>query len=192
VRRVGSAQHKELNFRVVAATNRDLRQEVNAGRFRADLYYRLGVVRIRIPPLRERPEDIPLLAQHILERLDAPLEDKAPFMAPEFLARLAAAAWTGNVRELRNHIEQCVVLRHGLGPEPDAPVGDITSERAPPAKVDVTQPYAEERRRALDAFERAYVEGVLAANGGNVSRAARAAGLGRVYFYELLRRHNLR
>ena len=192
VRRVGSTQHKELNFRVVAATNRDLRQEVNAGRFRADLYYRLGVVRIRIPPLRERPEDVPLLAQHILERIDAPAEDKAPFTTPEFSARLAAAAWTGNVRELRNYIEQCVVLRQGLGVGDDDGARAEVDAAAAPVAVDVNKPYAEERRRALDGFERAYVEGVLRANGGNVSRAARAAGLGRVYFYELLRKHNVR
>jgi DNA-binding NtrC family response regulator len=192
VRRVGSAQHREVNFRVVAATNRDLRQEVNAGRFRADLYYRLGVVRIRIPPLRERPEDIPLLAQHILDRVDAPDEDKAPFHAPEFMARLASAAWIGNVRELRNYIEQCVVLRQGLAVEDSGELAAVAGAAEARPRVDVGKPYAEERRRALDGFEAAYVEGVLRANGDNVSRAARAAGLGRVYFYELLRKHNIR
>jgi DNA-binding NtrC family response regulator len=196
VRRVGSAQHRDLDFRVVAATNRDLRQEVNAGRFRADLYYRLGVVRIRLPPLRERPEDVAILAQHILDRLDAPVEDKAPFTTPEFIARLSAGAWTGNVRELRNFLEQCVVLRHELAvTTDDVPDGDGDGDggaRDRALVVDVGKPYAEERRRALDAFEAAYVAGVLEAHGNNVSRAARAAGLGRVYFYELLRRHRIR
>ena len=197
VRRVGSTVHRELNFRVVAATNRDLRQEVNAGRFRSDLYYRLGVVRIRIPPLRERPEDVALLAQHILERLDAPAEDKAPFTTPEFIARLSAAAWTGNVRELRNYLEQCVVMRQAVALDSDDGGGDPAAGGAGSTGkartgVDVGKPYAEERRRALDAFELAYIDGVLRANGSNVSRAARAAGLGRVYFYELLNKHRIR
>ena len=202
VRRVGASQHRTVDFRVVSATNRDLRQEVNAGRFRADLYFRLGVVRIRIPPLRERPEDVAVLAQHILARIDAPAEDKAPFAAPAFVARLAAAAWTGNVRELRNYLEQCVVLRQAVpvddgdsGPQAGATTGEpqagaTTGE--PRSPVDVRKPYAEERRRALDAFERSYVEGALRAHGDNVSRAARAAGMGRVYFYELLRKHGIR
>ena len=197
VRRVGSTAHKDVDLRVVAATNRDLRQEVNAGRFRADLYYRLGVVRLRIPPLRERPEDVPLLARHILDRIDAPDEDKAPFATPEFLAQLSTAAWTGNVRELRNYLEQCVVLRQPVEVGDSEPVIDDAGPplAAPPrqaASVDIDRPYAEERRRALDDFERAYVDGALRAHGNNVSRAARAAGLGRVYFYELLRKHGMR
>jgi MoxR-like ATPase len=157
VRRVGSAQHREVNFRVVAATNRDLRQEVNAGRFRADLYYRLGVVRIRIPPLRERPEDIPLLAQHILDRVDAPDEDKAPFHAPEFMARLASAAWIGNVRELRNYIEPFKVAKAAL----------------------------------IGEFERRFIARLLAQHDGNISAAARAAGIDRMSIHKMLHRLGL-
>ena len=188
IRRIGNATHREIDFRVLAATNRDLRAEVNAGRFRSDVYFRLGVVRVRIPPLRERPEDIPILAEHIVRTIDATDAERAPFLAPAFLGRLTTSAWSGNVRELRNYLEQCVVLQHAsLTPESSA-----STAGAAPLPVDARQPYAEERRRILDEFERAYIEKALELAGGNVSRAARTSGLGRVYFYELINKHKLR
>jgi transcriptional regulator with PAS, ATPase and Fis domain len=182
VRRLGSTSYRSIDVRVIAATNRDLRAEVNAGRFRADLYYRLAVVRVAIPPLRQRPEDIGPIAERLLARLAASPETSAALRSPEFVARLATAAWPGNVRELRNHLERCLVFRDALPPT------DVAAA-APAAGAAIDQPYAEARRQALDAFERAYVRGLLDVHGGNVSKAAEAAELDRAYLYRLLRRH---
>jgi len=174
-----------VNVRIVAATNRDLRAMVNAGSFRADLYYRLAVVRIRLPALRERPEDIPGLVEHFLDALRAPAEARARLSAPQFVASLSRAAWPGNVRELRNALERCLVLDR-IAFEPEREVGPAT-----PA-VDPGVPYEEARRSALADFERRYLGALLAAHRDNVSQAARAAGVGRVYLHRLLRRHGLR
>jgi DNA-binding NtrC family response regulator len=185
IQRVGSSAHKSVDVRILAATNRDLRAMVNAGTFRADLYYRLAVVRVRLPALRERPEDIPRLVSHFLSVFRAPAEARERLTAPEFVSSLCRAAWPGNVRELRNALERCLVLDQ-LAFEP---------ERAPDAAgpaLDLDLPYDEARRRALDEFEQRYLRGLLAAHRDNVSQAARAAGVGRVYLHRLLKRHSLR
>src|SRR5262249_36188610 len=117
VRRMGGDTAHTVDVRVLTATRRDLRGEVNAGHFRSDLYFRLAATKIPLPPLRHRPEDIPLLVDSLLDSLGA--RDSAPRLrAPEFLARLARAAWPGNVRELRNYLERCLVLEEPL------PIGD--------------------------------------------------------------------
>ncbi|WP_279636959.1 sigma-54 interaction domain-containing protein [Corallococcus llansteffanensis] len=188
IRRLGSNTHQAVNVRVIAATHRDLRAEVEAGRFRADLYFRLAVVGIPLPALRERPEDIPLIAERILVGLGATPEQLASLTAPEFLAQLQHAAWPGNVRELRNHLERCLVFQSALPPAMSA-----SGVMAPaPRAVDASLTYAESRRRALEEFERDYVEALLKLHGGKVSRAAAAADMDRVYLYRLLRRHGLR
>jgi DNA-binding NtrC family response regulator len=185
IRRVGGMTSIRCDLRIIAATNRDLREEVNRGSFRADLYYRLAVVRVVLPPLRERAEDVPALVEHLLERLAAKPETVAELMAPEFLAALAAAPWPGNVRELRNHIEQCTVF--GERRLPNAP-----AVPHPASTIDPGLSYDVARRQALDAFESAYFTSVLARAGGNVATAARDAGVNRAYLYRLLRRHGLR
>ncbi|HUH05437.1 MAG TPA: sigma 54-interacting transcriptional regulator [Kofleriaceae bacterium] len=186
IRPVGVNQHQQVDVRVVAATNRDLRAEVNAGRFRSDLFYRLGVVKISLPPLRERPEDIPPLVERILASLAAPDDVKKDLSDPDFMRSLQDFAWTGNVRELRNYLERCIVMREPMPMGESEPPGDSGM------RVDVGLAYTEARRQILDAFERRYIEGILQAHGGNVTRASRAAGIGRVYFYKLLNRHGLR
>jgi DNA-binding NtrC family response regulator len=189
IRRVGANGYQKVDVRVVAATNRDLRAEVNSGRFRSDLYFRLAVVRIHLPSLRERPDDVPLLVERILAAAGVP-EGSAPALrAPAFLATLAHAAWPGNVRELRNYLERCLVFEEALplAPAPAAP-------GAPEARaaVDARQPYAEARKLALDVFEHDYLEALLALHQGRVAAAAAAAGMDRVYLYKLLRRHGLK
>ena len=185
VRRVGENAHRPVDVRVVAATNRNLRSEVNKGRFRADLYYRLAVVNVRLPPLRERPEDLAFLVERILDSLAATIDQRRRLLTPEFFARLQRGAWPGNVRQLRNYIEQCLVLDE-LPPMEE-------EWRSPSSiSVDPRLSYAEARRRALDAFERAYLQRLLELHGGSVSEAARAAGINRVYMHRLLRRHALR
>ena len=127
VRRVGSNGFRPVNVRVVAATNRDLRAEVNAGRFRSDLYFRLAVVRIELPSLRRRPEDIPMLVESFLAHPS--MEGYAEkLMAPDFVAQLQRAAWPGNVRELKNYLERCVVFDEALPPPVEADGVDTTSE----------------------------------------------------------------
>jgi DNA-binding NtrC family response regulator len=204
VRRVGGGQAVPVDVRIVAATNRDLRTEVNAGRFRADLYFRLAVLRVRLPPLRQRPEDLPALVDSILANLDADDELARPLRDPAFLAQLAGSAWPGNVRELRNHLERCLVMQDAvpIGDEPEAepvtpaPRAPAAPPAAPPPSTppgaDPSLPFVEARERALAAFEREYLEALLARHGGRTVRAAAAAGIGRIYLYKLLKKHGLR
>jgi len=183
VQRLGGSGPVHVDARVIAATHRDLRIEVNEGRFRPDLYYRVAVVALRMPPLRERPEDIPDLVEHLLDGLEAGPEERA-FADEAFVAGLRRAAWPGNVRELRNHVEQCLVLREPV------PIGERAGAEEGPL-VDGRMSYAEARRRSLDWFERQYLTALLDRHGGNVSQAARAAGVHRVYLHKLLRRHGM-
>jgi DNA-binding NtrC family response regulator len=182
VRRVGATSVTPIDVRVIAATNRDLRGEVNGARFRSDLYFRLAVLKVALPPLRSRPDDLPALVDHFLVQLGAARHTAEALRAPEFQARLAAAAWPGNVRELRNYLERCLVF------EEPPPIGEGAD--APGSIADLA--YEEARRRAVAEFERAYVEALLAKHGGKVALAARAAGIDRVYLYRLMRRHGVR
>jgi len=187
VRRIGQNAYKPVDVRVIAATHRDLRAEVNAGRFRADLYFRLAVLRVTMPSLRQRPDDIQVVAQQILSGFGSRHPRASELLTGDLVARLAHAAWPGNVRELRNYLERCVVLEETLPLE-----GVVVPDGAGAApRVDPTQPYAEARDNAVHGFERAYVEGLLRHHKGNVSAAARAAGITRVYLYRLLGRHGV-
>jgi two-component system, NtrC family, response regulator GlrR len=183
IRRVGSNAYRPVDVRVIAASHRDLRADVNAGRFRADLYFRLAVLPIALPPLRRRPEDVPALVEEILASLRASPEAAAPLRSPEFLVRLRTAAWPGNVRELRNHVERCLILG----------TIELTAASTEPAEtgpaIDATASYAAERERAIADFERRYLTAVLALHDGKVARAAAAGGIDRAYFYRMLRRH---
>ncbi|MBP8807580.1 MAG: sigma 54-dependent Fis family transcriptional regulator [Kofleriaceae bacterium] len=188
VRRVGGRASRRVDVRVIAATNRNLRTEVNAGRFRADLFFRLAVVPIPLPPLRERRDDLPLLVEHFLDRLGAAPAVRATLTAPDFLAALAAAPWPGNVRELRNHLERCLVFQEARDPGALAPLASPTTDAAAPPRQG-PPPYDEARRHAIAAFEQRYVTELLAAYPGQVAQAARHAGLNRAYLYRLLERH---
>ena len=183
IRRVGSNGFLPVDVRVIAATNRDLRAEVNAGRFRSDVYFRLAVVKIGLPPLRTRPEDIPTLVDRILQSLKAPEEAIAPLRTPEFISALQRGTWPGNVRELRNYLERCLVFQEPL------PMSEPTPDSS---AVDASVSYDESRRRALAAFERTYVQSLLHMHRGKVSQAARSAGIDRVYLYRLMRRHGIK
>jgi two-component system, NtrC family, response regulator GlrR len=186
VRRVGSNNYIPVDVRLIVATNRDLRAEVNAGRFRADLYFRLAVLGIHLPSLRDRPGDVPLIAEQLLKRMALDDTTRGALLDPAFLARLRVAPWPGNVRELRNHLERCAALQQVLHPSPeDAPA-------APMASVDPRVPYSEARRTLLDNFERSYVKALLEQHEGNVSQAASAAQVDRVHLHRLIRRHRLK
>lgn len=189
LRRLGSNRFLPVDVRVIAATNRDLRAEVNAGRFRSDLYFRLAVVKIQVPPLRARPEDIPALAEAILDTLGAPSEVRERVLTPELFANLQRGAWPGNVRELRNYIERCVVVDDAPADFGAEPQGDVSSPEVATAGV---VPFVEAKREAQSAFERRYLEDLLRRFGGKVAPAAEAAGVDRVYLYRLLRRHGMK
>jgi two-component system, NtrC family, response regulator GlrR len=182
IRRVGSNAHRKVDVRIIAATNRDLRREVNEGRFRADLYFRLAVLRIALPPLRERGDDLPALTKQLLQSMGASDDAIQALCTPEQFASLGRGAWPGNVRELRNHLERCLAFEEAL---PVFEAAATTSWQTADASV----PYAEARRRTLAAFEHAYVKDLLARNDGKVMRAATAAGIDRVYLYKLMKRH---
>jgi DNA-binding NtrC family response regulator len=168
VRPVGGNQETPVDVRIVAATNRDLSAEVAAGHFRADLFYRLNVVAVRLPPLRERPEDIPVLAELFLDRLSAELGLPRPTIAAGELEALCRYVWPGNVRELRNVIERCLLLgRPPTGCILQAPAGAVAEVSAGRADL------------SLQAVERRHILDVLAAEGGNKSAAARKLGVSR-------------
>jgi DNA-binding NtrC family response regulator len=175
-RRIGGAEELSHDVRIIAATNRNLAEEVRAGRFRADLYYRLAVTSLRLPPLRERREDIPVLAQRFAVQLGLEL-------SPELLTALAAHDWPGNIRELRNAIERAQI-QHG----PDALLL-LGARRAPRGPL---VPLAEARRTAAERFEREYLVEALEAAGGNLSRAAELAGVSRQLLTQLARKHGMR
>ncbi len=185
VRPVGASRAIPVDIRVIAATNRDLAAMVAEGAFRLDLYYRLNVVRVEIPALRARREDVPLLARHFLEkhqREAAPLEG----FATEALALLERYDWPGNVRELENAIESALALAAG----PRIAAEDLRLEGA--ASAGGSPPPDPEVPLSLEAFERCALERALAACGGDATEAARRLGIGRSTFYRKLARHGIR
>jgi DNA-binding NtrC family response regulator len=190
VKRVGSNQYTPIDVRVVAATNRNLRAEVNARRFRADLYYRLAVVQVSLPPLRERAEDLPLLVEHILQSMGASQHPEAHTLrSAEFMAELARHAWPGNVRELRNYVERCLALRERTPLQPEGLGGDVEATGVP---ISAHLPLKEAREQWTRYCELRYLTEVLRLSGDNVTAAARAASVDRIHFYRLLWRHGLR
>jgi DNA-binding NtrC family response regulator len=187
-RRVGGATELDLAARVIAATNRDLRAEVNNGRFRQDLYHRLAVVVLRLAPLRERREDIPLLIAHFARDLGATGTIDEVFGADQ-LAAWQKHPWPGNIRELRNAVESALVV----GPED--PLGAPAS--APPsigprAPGQPILPYKDQRAEVVRDFERGYLVRLIAQAAGNVSQAARIAKMDRSHLIDLLHRHGLK
>jgi DNA-binding NtrC family response regulator len=170
-RRVGGIRDLTANFRLVAATNRDLGAEVAANRFRADLYYRLNVVRVRMPPLRERTEDIPLLVNVILRPLSKELGRPAPTVSARALKKLQSYAWPGNVRELRNVLERAMLTMTGKEIVNDDLL--LESDTKSLAKSSGGMPSADWEIRPLDDVLADYVEASVAAAGGNIRKAAR-------------------
>ncbi|HEU0034908.1 MAG TPA: sigma 54-interacting transcriptional regulator [Kofleriaceae bacterium] len=189
-RRVGGTAELELGARVIAATNRDLRTEVNAARFRHDLYHRLAVIVLRLPALRDRRDDILPLVEHFARELGAagPLED---VFGSEVLARWQRHPWPGNIRELRNAVEAALVIGPAqLEPEPAPsataqPIAAIPSDEPLP-------PYKSARASLLQQFEHDYLVRLMAEAKGNVSQAARSAKMDRSHLIDLLHRHGLK
>lgn len=183
---VGSSRLYSADVRVIAASNHDLRLAVARGGFRQDLFYRLNMLSLTLPPLRERRQDIPLLASHFLEEANREAGRHLAGITPAALRCLLGHSWPGNVRELRHAIHRAVLLTEGLALQP----GDIEFDGAMPADGP-PQSFREAKARAVEAFERGYLEQLLLENAGNISRAARAAQKNRRAFFELLRRHEI-
>ncbi len=187
VRRVGQNDYRPVDVRVIAATHRDLRTLTNEGEFRPDLYYRLAVMSVRLPSLRERLDDLPMLADHLLGRLGLSPRQRADMINEEMLTHLRVAAWPGNVRELRNYLERCMVLGEVV------PMADgLADGTAPSVRINPHASYHEARKDGISDWERQYLLAVLAQHKGvKLAAIARTIGIDRHYFYRLLRRHRL-
>jgi two-component system, NtrC family, response regulator GlrR len=185
LRRVGSPEVRRVDVRVIAATNRDLRHEVNRGGFRSDLWYRLAIVKVRIPPLRERPEDIPRLVEHLYGELSG---DASARPDRDLLERMSRHDWPGNVRELRSAVERAILFDEV--PLHDEAIG--TGEPQPgPTAVDSTQPFRAAKGLAMAHWERAYLADLIRRHDSNISAAARAARMNRNHLRDLLVRYGL-
>jgi len=188
IRRVGETRARRVNVRVISATNRDLEREVNKGRFREDLYFRLAVVGVRAPPLRERLDDLLILVRTFLAQLGVTEEER--LFGQPVLSEMAKHDWPGNVRELRNYVERTVVLQSA---SPTLRRGAGGSASAGPINgIDLCVPFRIAKDALIDSFERSYLSQLLEAAGGNMSKAARTAGMDRMYLHRLVQKHGLR
>ena len=188
VRKIGGSARIPVDVRFVAATNRNLFEEVKKGRFREDLYYRLNVFKIVLPPLREHRDDIPLLVKHFLGIVGgSPLSE-------EILERMMQMDWPGNVRELRNAVDRAMVLareekRDDVATSPGESGDEVTDLSG--VKVDTTRPFKEVKAEIVARFELSYLEQVLDRTGGNISAAARESGIDRKHMERLIRKHHI-
>ena len=180
--RVGGNEEIEVDVRIVAATNRDLRKAAQEGKFREDLFYRLNVIPIVIPPLRQRREDVPLLVESFVERLAVEMKKRLDGVSPDAMSALMAHDWPGNVRELRNVLERGAVV--ATGPVIQlADLGMPSRGEAPPKAGTMA---------SLEEVEKRHVAAVLAHTGGNVSQSARILGIDRVTLYNKMRKYGIR
>jgi transcriptional regulator with GAF, ATPase, and Fis domain len=194
LRRVGGSRVIKVDLRIVAATRKDLRNEVEKGKFREDLYFRLNVVPIVVPPLRERREDVPLLVENFLTEL---ADGNVPELSPETMAALRAHDWPGNVRELRNVIERALALGMDAGtlvaPLGQMPLAGQVGSNPPAELADFVDglSFREQKERWTDEFERRYLAWLLGRSDGNISKAARDADMDRKYLHKLLKKHRI-
>jgi two-component system response regulator GlrR len=185
---LGSSYTRKADIRIIAATNKELHKLVKEGKFREDLFYRLNIVALHIPPLRERKEDIPVLVDHFLKKYCAAYDKPLKRFSEDALAAMISYAWPGNIRELENKVQHLVVMssepvidnRHLHLPENEHQRGESGIERFNAA-----------REKVIQAFERSYLVRLLTKHKGNVARAARIAGKSRTALWNLIKKHNL-
>jgi len=188
IQRVGETTTRAVDVRFVACTNRNLDEEVRAGRFRQDLFFRMSVISIRLPPLRDRLEEIPRLARHFLTKLGG---EAAPDIPPSTMKLLLAHSWPGNVRELRNFVERFLALGELDALDPLAKASPEAGVPAPDPSL-TALPFHEAKQLCTDRFERDYLKRLLEKHGDNLSEAARVSGLSRQSCYRLMHKHGLR
>ena len=193
VKRLGEARHRTVDVRIIAATNHDLKRRVNKGAFRADLFYRLAVVHLRIPPLCQRPGDLELLVRQMLPRIaeQSGLE-RLPHIDAQMLRRMTEHPWPGNVRELRNLLERMVILSQGS--TPFDPVSELHREPAGQhAVLDrlLELPFKEAKAQWLSYFDRQYLTSLLDGCDFNVAAAARRSGVNRVHLFRLIKKYGI-
>jgi DNA-binding NtrC family response regulator len=190
LRRLGGLDPIDVDVRVIASSSSDLRRAVQEGAFRSELYFRLSMVKIAFPALTDRREDILPITRALLEQAGASEAQTERFTSDAFIEHLKRAPWPDNVRGLRNYLERCLVM------ESEEPLSELepTPEAGMPTSfsVDASLSYAEARKLAIAEFERQYLRLLLERTRGNVSRAAREAGIDRVYMHRLMRRHQIR
>ncbi len=194
VRRVGGKDEIDVDVRVIAATSRDLAEEMRERRFREDLYYRINVARIELPPLRHRSEDIPLLVSHFIERYAKQMGKPGITCDAESLEILCRYCWPGNVRELTNVLRRALTMAHGDSIRPDDLPDAIVAEAGAPPNSGSIRPdggFFDQRTDRIEAFEREYLTGLLLRNDGDVNRAASDAQLPRGTLYRLLKKYGL-
>ena len=196
VRPVGGTRSKKIDVRFIAATNRDLEARVSRGEFRKDLFYRLNVVTLRVPPLRDRVEDIPMLARHFLAQFAREFSKAVVEIHPSAVTDLVVYKWPGNIRELRNVIERAVMLCSGdrlttkelAALLPSSTRGSDTADTLTGEEY-LRLPYSEAKEKILEAFTVRYVKGKLAVHDGNVTRAAQDSGVPRQHFQQIMKRY---
>jgi two-component system response regulator HydG len=183
---VGATDPQPIDVRLIAATNRELEEEIRRGSFRSDLYYRLNVIALHLPTLRQRADDIPILAEHFLTRISDIRQEAPKVLSASTVEALVAYNWPGNVRELENALERAVILTSGEQIEPSALPERVTAR--------VSEPLVADRVPAnptLEAVERAYIMWVLQSEGGNKSRAAEVLGIDPSTLYRKLSRYGV-
>jgi DNA-binding NtrC family response regulator len=183
---VGATEAVPIETRLLAATNRDLEEEIKRGSFRSDLFYRLNVIAIQLPPLRDRRDDIPLLANAFLERSGMQRGEEPKRLSEAALERLREYGWPGNVRELENALERAIILTRGATIELSALPERLTEHRSEPLVVEQTP-----ANPTLETIERAYIMWVLQSEGGNKSRAADVLGIDPSTLYRKLSRYGV-
>jgi DNA-binding NtrC family response regulator len=187
VRRLGATKSVELDLHIITASKVDLPIAVDEGRFRSDLYYRIAVIDVEIPALRDRPEDLPLMCDHFLKESQG--SETWDRLTPALREQFEDYSWPGNLRELRNVLERLQVT----GPESSSvtEAGALGRDREQSLSLDWRRPFKEAKEDLVDTFELEYLKRLLERSGGSIAPAAREAGLNRKYFYDLLRKHDL-
>ena len=191
IRRVGSVQAKAIDARVIAATNQHLKEKVEEGLFREDLFYRLSIMDLHLPPLRERRDDIPLLTEHFISLLNKKMNRSIEGVDPDAMRVMIEYNWRGNVRELENVIQRCMVLREsGIIQVDDLP-STLSSSSGGETET-VFDPARLTFHEARELFEQTYLKELLAANEENVTQSAQMAGISRRHLQELMKKYGLR
>jgi transcriptional regulator with GAF, ATPase, and Fis domain len=189
-RRIGDDRDSKVDVRLITATNRNLEKAVAAGVFRQDLYYRINVFPLHLPPLRERREDMALLSHHFLLKHRVKVGKRVEGFVPEALSKLASYDFPGNVRELENKVHHALVMAQGeyILPE-DISVGENPGTATP--RIDLNRRFRDLKKEVVECFEREYTREVLEAHGGNLAAASRQAGMDRKNLWALAKKYNI-